>query len=84
MAPDGIRQEVPPLAVAIGAIGDTALLTDLVSELAVRVDELTVRCVCIYLHTQLCIFYNFSEWDKQAEILYISTYMLPLIKAIIT
>ena len=54
-------RRVKRLGVVIGAIDDIALLSDLLTGLAVRVDEVTVGCVCIYLPTYLCIFYDFSD-----------------------
>ena len=54
-------RRVNRLGVAIGAIDDIALLTDLLIGLVMRVDEFTVGCVCIYLPTYLCIFYDFSD-----------------------
>ena len=49
MAPDGIRQEVHLLAVAISAIGDITLLTVLVPGLAVHVDLLSVNLLTYIL-----------------------------------
>ena len=48
------NRRVNQLAVAMGAIDDIALLSDLLTGLAVRVDEVTVGCVCIYLPTYVC------------------------------
>ena len=47
--PDGIRQEVHPLAFAISAIGDIALLTVFVPGLAVHVDLLGVHLLTYIL-----------------------------------